>query len=87
MSRKKVDISFLGAILPLMTNPIDALHEAARRAGNRTKLAEICLVSKQAANAWTQLPARHCLAVEAATGVSRYDLRPDIYGENPGEAA
>lgn len=25
------------------------------------------------------LPAEHVLAVEAATGVSRHDLRPDIY--------
>ena len=26
-----------------------------------------------------QLPAQHVLAAEAATGVSRHDLRPDIY--------
>lgn len=39
-----------------------------------------------------RLPAEHVLAVEAATGVSRHLLRPDIYplserqqGEDPGE--
>lgn len=29
------------------------------------------------------LPAEHVLAVEAATGISRYDLRPDVYGPAP----
>jgi DNA-binding transcriptional regulator YdaS (Cro superfamily) len=30
-------------------------------------------------NKGRRLPAEHVLAVEAATGVSRHDLRPDIY--------
>ncbi len=33
------------------------------------------------------LPAEHVLAVEAATGISRHDLRPDLYprGGNAGD--
>jgi DNA-binding transcriptional regulator YdaS (Cro superfamily) len=29
------------------------------------------------------IPAKWCLRVEELTGVSRYDLRPDIYGRRP----
>lgn len=32
-------------------------------------------------------PAEHCRAIEEATGgaVTRYDLRPDVFGENPNQ--
>mgnify|MGYP003611371459 CR=1 FL=1 len=30
-----------------------------------------------------RVPAERVLAVEAATGVSRYELRPDVYGPAP----
>jgi len=29
------------------------------------------------------IPAKWCLRLEELTGVSRYDLRPDIYGRKP----
>lgn len=34
-------------------------------------------------------PANRCLAIEAATNgaVTRYELRPDVYGEPPCQAA
>lgn len=32
-----------------------------------------------------RVPAERVLAVEAATGVSRYELRPDVYGPAPDE--
>lgn len=32
-------------------------------------------------------PAEHVLRLEALTGVSRYELRPDVYGTAPHEAA
>ncbi|WP_375732221.1 YdaS family helix-turn-helix protein [Xylella fastidiosa subsp. multiplex] len=28
-------------------------------------------------------PAEHVLTIEALTGVSRYDLRPDVFGAPP----
>lgn len=31
---------------------------------------------------WTA-PPKYCLAIEAVTGVTRYQLRPDIYGDDP----
>lgn len=35
------------------------------------------------------IPARFCVAIEAASGgvVTRYELRPDVFGEAPGSAA
>lgn len=33
------------------------------------------------------IPARHVLAIEAATGVSRHVLRPDVFGSSTGAAA
>lgn len=60
-----------------------ALAAAVQRAGSQAALAKICNVSSTAVWKWMQsskrLPAEHVLAVEAATGVSRHELRPDIY--------
>ena len=60
-----------------------ALEEAITRAGSQTKLAKFCGRSQPAVWVWVRkkkrLPAEHVLSVEAATGVSRHDLRPDIY--------
>ncbi len=38
----------------------------------------------QAVAQWIDVPPDRCIGVEAATGVSRYELRPDIYGKGPG---
>lgn len=50
---------------------------------NQSEMARICGVKQPSVWAWVhgkkQLPAEHVLKVEAATGVSRHDLRPDIY--------
>lgn len=63
--------------------PIQALEAAAELAGSQSALARICGVSQTATwkwlNARKSLPAEHVLKVEAATGVSRHLLRPDIY--------
>jgi DNA-binding transcriptional regulator YdaS (Cro superfamily) len=63
--------------------PFEALNLAIERLGTQAKLAELCNVSTTAAWKWVQsakrLPAEHVLGVEAATGVSRHALRPDIY--------
>ncbi|PPU32198.1 YdaS family helix-turn-helix protein [Xanthomonas sp. CFBP 7912] len=33
------------------------------------------------------VPAEFCRAIEAATGISRYDLRPDVFGPAPANPA
>jgi len=77
-------------------SPFEALTAAVAKAGGQAATARICDVSQPAVWKWLQsgkrLPAEHVLAVEAATGVSRHLLRPDIYplplpteGSDPGE--
>ena len=63
--------------------PYESLQAALARAGSQSALARICGISQTAVWKWLQsskrLPAEYCLAVEAATGVSKHLLRPDIY--------
>jgi hypothetical protein len=37
----------------------------------------------QAVAQWVDVPPDRCLEVERATGITRYELRPDIYGKPP----
>lgn len=61
-----------------------ALREAIRQAGGVRALArELGTVSHQAISRWERVPAERVLAVERITGVSRYRLRPDVYGPEP----
>lgn len=61
----------------------EALTAAVARAGSQAAFARICGVSQPGVWKWLQsgkrLPAEYVLVVEAATGVSRHLLRPDIY--------
>ncbi len=63
--------------------PFEALDAAVAKAGGQTGMADICGVSQTAVWKWLQsskrMPAEYVLTAEAATGVSRHDLRPDIY--------
>jgi DNA-binding transcriptional regulator YdaS (Cro superfamily) len=62
------------------------LQEAIKIAGNRTLLGKMVGVSRQAIEQWKVVPPERVLSVERATGVSRYRLRPDIYGDPPSES-
>jgi DNA-binding transcriptional regulator YdaS (Cro superfamily) len=62
--------------------PFEALKIATKRAKSQSALARICGCSQTAV--WKMFQAKrmstqYVLLVEAATGVSRHDLRPDIY--------
>lgn len=62
------------------------LNMAISRAGGQVALAEACKVSPQAVNQWVtkgQPPAKRVLVIEEKTGVSRHELRPDIFGDRP----
>lgn len=63
--------------------PFVALKAAIAAAGSQRALSKVVGVTQQAISGWVargnHLPAEHVLTVEAATGVSRHDLRPDIY--------
>jgi len=69
--------------MDIALSPFEALERAVKTAGGQSALARICEVSQPTVWKWLQstkrLPAEHVLTVEAATGVSRHALRPDIY--------
>lgn len=56
---------------------------AVLKAGGPTKVAGKLELTKQAVVKWDKCPAKHVLALEAMSGVSRYLLRPDVYGPEP----
>lgn len=56
-----------------------ALENAIRAVGTAQKFAEALGVTPQAVSQWRRVPVGRVLKVEAISGVSRHDLRPDIY--------
>ena len=60
-----------------------ALELAISVAGSMTALADHLGITPQAVARWRNVPAARCLEVERLTGISRHQLRPDIYGPEP----
>lgn len=56
------------------------LNEAIRAIGGVSELARQIGISQPSVSNWTRVPAERVVAVEAATGVDRAVLRPDLYG-------
>lgn len=55
------------------------LHRAIKEAGGLTRLATSLGITKQAVAQWDEVPPLRVLGVERASGVSRHELRPDLY--------
>ncbi|WP_414613958.1 transcriptional regulator [Stenotrophomonas muris] len=51
--------------------------------GGPAHIGRVCGVSSQAVSQWKRVPAEYVLTIEEATGVSRHDLRPDVFGPAP----
>lgn len=62
---------------------IPALLKAIKAAGGQVALADKLGIRQNAVSNWIhktkRIPAERVLAIEAATGVSRHELRPDLY--------
>lgn len=60
-----------------------AIKRAVEIVGGQSAMARLLGRAQASVWAWvnkgTPVPAEHCFAIEDATGVSRHDLRPDIY--------
>lgn len=55
-------------------------------AGGPAKLARaLGDLTSQAVSQWKRIPIERVAAVEALSGVSRHELRPDIFGPAPSE--
>lgn len=70
--------------------PATALDRAIKQAGHQAALAEKIGVTQQTISYWRskgRIPAEKVVEVEAATGISRHELRPDIFGPAPSAGA
>ena len=56
------------------------LNQAIEAAGGVGALARALGIAQPSVSSWTRVPSDRVVAVEAATGVSRTALRPDLYG-------
>lgn len=63
------------------------LERAKERVGGQDKLARLIGVTPQAVSQWDEVPPLRVLAVEAVSGVSRHELRPDLYPLEEGARA
>src|ERR1700694_3094725 len=57
------------------------LDRAIDAAGGIAQLARKIGIAQPSVSNWNRVPAQRVIAVEAATGVSRKQLRPDLYSE------
>ena len=60
-----------------------ALQEAILQAGGLRALSRQLGIGHTAILRWDRAPALRVLEIERLTGVSRYRLRPDVYGPEP----
>lgn len=49
--------------------------------GRRTALAEQLGITPGAISQWSQVPPERALDIERITGISRHELRPDVFGQ------
>ena len=63
------------------------LDEAIRAGGGVGALARKIGISQPSISNWPRVPAERVLAVEAATGIDRAILRPDLYAQAPSRPA
>jgi DNA-binding transcriptional regulator YdaS (Cro superfamily) len=59
--------------------PPHIVHKAADRVGGLSALARLLKIKHTAFYSWGIVPAVRVLQIERITGVSRHDLRPDLY--------
>lgn len=62
------------------------LQEAIRAVGGVSELARRLGISQPSVSNWDRIPAERVLSVEAATGVGRAVLRPDLFESRQGDA-
>lgn len=66
-----------------------AIKRAVEKEGSLARVAERLGRTRQALEQWNtvkgkfRVPPKHVLALEAMSGISRHQLRPDIYGPPP----
>lgn len=69
-----------------MSDKSEALQRAIKKVGGLAGIAEPLGISEQAVSQWDEVPPLRVLAVERVSGVSRSELRPDLYPVEVAEA-
>lgn len=67
----------------------ELISEAIQKAGGAAALANSLGLQRTAVTNWKmrgRIPAEHCRDIERITGISRHELRPDVFGPT-GECA
>jgi DNA-binding transcriptional regulator YdaS (Cro superfamily) len=64
-----------------MSERTEALRRAIEAVGGLSGLAKPLGITEQAVSQWDEVPPLRVLAVEQVSGVSRHELRPDLYPE------
>lgn len=64
------------------TSPLPT-DEIIAAAGGPSALARQLGIKPQGISQWRRVPPERVLEVERITGISRYQIRPDIYGDAP----
>lgn len=63
---------------------VEALERVFELTGGPSALAKVIgNLTPQAISQWKKVPAERVLEVERITGISRHELRPDIFGPAP----
>jgi len=62
-----------------MDDKSQALKRAIKEAGGQAEFARLMGITAQAVSQWDEVPPLRVLAVERISGVSRQELRPDLY--------
>lgn len=74
-----------------MKSKAPSVSDIIKKLGGATKAAEVLGVSGPSVVLnWRKrnsIPADKVIAVEGATGISRHELRPDVFGPSEGRAA
>lgn len=65
----------------------EALKNAVKVAGGPVAVSKVIGITSQAVSLWRVCPPNHVMALERLSGVSRHELRPDIFGTTPEQAA
>jgi DNA-binding transcriptional regulator YdaS (Cro superfamily) len=62
-----------------MDDKSEALKRAVASVGGQAEFARLIGITAQAVSQWNEVPPLRVLAVEGVSGVSRHELRPDLY--------
>ena len=60
---------------------IKIVEKAAEMSGGIVELSRQLGIKHNSMYCWNRVPAEHVLKIERITGVSRHDIRPDVFGE------